>query len=157
MPKQTGKVAQKSLKPKPGLVKSCGLFWLREEVDWKPGNGNKKAFHLMGRIGANRPGIRIADFRRQQGIYILYAPHGPYYVGLTVAQGLGKRLRDHTEDAHKDKWDRFSWFGLRNVGPGLLLKHLETHLPVARAWVGLQQPSGHPCEAVGPSAISKGV
>jgi hypothetical protein len=27
--------------------------------------------------------------------------------------GLGKRLKDHTEDEHAGKWDRFSWFGFR--------------------------------------------
>jgi hypothetical protein len=40
---------------------------------------------LLGRQGVNLPGLRLADFRFQQGIY------------------------------HADKWDRFSWFGFRSV------------------------------------------
>lgn len=57
----------------------------------------------------------MCDFRTQRGIYVLYDDHGPYYVGLAREQDLGKRLRDHTADHHRDCWDRFSWFGFRKV------------------------------------------
>lgn len=73
------------------------------------------AFRLLGRRGQNLPGLRLADFRYQQGIYILYGNHGPHYVGLTKKQGLGKRLKDHLTDQHAGSWDRFSWFGFRRV------------------------------------------
>ena len=66
---------------------------------------------MLGRRGKNRPNLLLADFRHQQGIYILYGNLGPYYVGLTRRQGLGKRLKDHLNDQHHGKWDRFSWFG----------------------------------------------
>jgi hypothetical protein len=36
-------------------------------------------------------------------------------VGLTRQQTLGKRLRDHLQNRHKGKWDRFSWFGFKQV------------------------------------------
>ena len=98
-------------------ILNYGLFWRRNEVDWNPGKG--KDFELLGRIGVNRPNIQIADFRLQQGIYILYNSYGPYYVGLANAggerRGLGDRLREHTTDAHKYNWDRFSWFGFKRV------------------------------------------
>ncbi len=97
------------------IIKNYGLFWRTDEVDWYPGRGAN--FQLIGRIGVNRPTIRLADFRHQQGIYILYGNHGPYYVGLTKKQGLGKRLKDHLDDKHFDKWDRFSWFGFQHVVP----------------------------------------
>jgi hypothetical protein len=71
----------------------------------------KGGFRLLGRRGANLPGLRVADFRYQQGIYVLYGNYGPHYVGLTRKQGSGKRLKDHLTDQHQDKWDRFSWFG----------------------------------------------
>ncbi len=100
------------------FIKSFGLFWRRDEVDWEPGKGARGAFRLLGRRGSNRPGLRLADFRHQTGIYILYGNHGPYYVGLTKKQGLGKRLKDHTRDGHKEQWDRFSWFGFRAVLSG---------------------------------------
>ena len=95
-------------------IQNYGLFWRRDEVDWTPGKG--KTFELLGLIGLNRPVIQIADFKYQQGIYILYGPYGPYYVGLANSdRGLGKRLEEHTKDEHRDKWDRFSWFGLKKV------------------------------------------
>lgn len=97
------------------FIKNYGLFWRCDEVDWKPGSGVKGAFRLLGRRGKNRPNIRLADFRRQKGIYILYGNHGPHYVGLTKEMGLGRRLSDHLNDRHSEEWDRFSWFGFREV------------------------------------------
>jgi len=97
------------------LIKSYGLFWSANEIDWFPGNGTKGAFRLLGRRGVKTANLELADFRDQQGIYILYGNFGPYYVGLTRKQGLGKRLQDHLGDQHADKWDRFSWFGFRDL------------------------------------------
>ena len=95
------------------LIKSFGLFWEVDEIDWYPGSGNRDCFRLLGRKGANRPGIRVANFINQRGVYILYNNYGPYYVGLTCERGLGLRLRDHLEDRHAGMWTRFSWFGFR--------------------------------------------
>jgi len=92
-------------------VTSYGLFWRASEIDWHPGQGSKDAFRLLGRIGAQHGTIKVADFRHQQGIYILFDDYGPCYVGLTKRQGLGKRLKDHCSDHLKGKWERFSWFG----------------------------------------------
>ncbi len=100
------------------FIKNFGLFWRADEVEWNPGQGTKGVFRLLGRQGTYLPGLRGADFRHQQGIYILYGNHGPYYVGLTKKQGLGKRLGDHRIDHHADQWDRFSWFGFRKVLEG---------------------------------------
>jgi hypothetical protein len=97
------------------FIKSFGLFWRVDEVEWNPGPGARGVFRLLGRQGSNLPGLRLADFRNQQGIYILYNNHGAYYTGLTKRQGLGKRLKDHLNDYHADQWDRFSWFGFREV------------------------------------------
>lgn len=97
------------------LVREYGLFWRADEIDWTPGRGTRKRFRLLGRCGANRPRLRVSDFRYQQGIYILYGNYGPHYVGLTRKQGLGKRLKDHLADDHAGYWDRFSWFGFCRV------------------------------------------
>ncbi len=97
-------------------VTSYGLFWRENEIEWAPGKGNRKTFRLLGRLGANRGTLQMADFRHQQGIYILYDEYGPSYVGLTRGQGLGKRLKDHRADHLAKKWDRFSWFGFRELG-----------------------------------------
>lgn len=98
------------------LVTSFGLFWRADEIEWFPGEGIRNEFRLLGRIGKNRPSLRVAEFRRQQGIYILFDQYGPAYVGLAKGDRLGARLRDHHADHLKGKWDRFSWFGFNLVG-----------------------------------------
>ena len=91
------------------------MFWDRTEVEWSPGSGNRKVFRLLGRVGENSQRLEVADFRDQRGIYVLYDDHGPVYVGLTVNQGLGARLRAHDRSYSAQEWDRFSWFGFRSV------------------------------------------
>ena len=98
-------------------IKNFGLFWRADEVDWYPGGGVKGAFRLLGRQGKYLPGLRLADFRYQQGIYILYGNYGPYYTGITK-QGFGRRLQDHLGDDKAEQWDRFSWFGFQQVKIG---------------------------------------
>jgi len=100
------------------IIRAYGLFWRNEEIDWRPGQGNKAQFRLLGRRGSNSPGLKVADFREQRGIYILYGNYGPHYVGLTRKQNIGKRLRDHLLGEHEGLWDRFSWFGFREVLTG---------------------------------------
>jgi hypothetical protein len=100
------------------FIKSYGLFWRRDEVNWNPGKGARGAFRLLGRRGINLPKRRVANFLDQVGIYILYGNYGPYYVGLTIEKGLGSRLKDHCSNQHGDNWDRFSWFGFRKVQLG---------------------------------------
>ena len=97
-------------------ITSFGLFWQRDDIAWEPGSGNRDSFRLLGRLGSNRPSIQIADFRHQQGIYVLFDNYGPSYVGLTRRQGLGKRLKDHTTDHLQNDWQRFSWFGFNEIG-----------------------------------------
>jgi len=99
-------------------VKCFGLFWRRDEIDWNPGGGAKGGFRLLGHRYENKPVLRVADFCDQLGIYILYGNTGPYYVGLTKTGKLGGRLKNHTEDEHKEKWVQFSWFGFRRVLTG---------------------------------------
>jgi hypothetical protein len=100
------------------LIKAYGLFWRADEIDWAPGRGNRGEFRLLGRVGRNTGTLRVADFRDQRGLYILYGNYGPYYVGLVRNQSLGKRLKDHRNDHHRGQWDRFSWFGFRSVLDG---------------------------------------
>jgi hypothetical protein len=93
------------------------MFWLKEDVRWAPGSGTRNAYRLLGRVGENRGTLRVADFRDQRGIYVLYDDWGPAYVGLARKQAIGNRLRDHTRrhDPMFERWDRFSWFGFRGV------------------------------------------
>lgn len=94
------------------LIKAYGLFWRADEIEWNPGSGNSDGFHLYGRVGKNRPTVRMADFRKQRGLYVLYDEYGPMYVGLTRRADLGARLKTHWKVDHlQGRWDRFSWFG----------------------------------------------
>jgi len=95
------------------LIRAYGLFWSADEVEWFPGAGNKGRYMLLGRQGKLRPKLRLVDFRMQSGLYILYGDYGPYYVGK--ADRLGRRLKQHLNDRHAGKWNRFSWFGFRGV------------------------------------------
>ncbi|KRE92929.1 hypothetical protein ASG76_15895 [Nocardioides sp. Soil774] len=107
------------------LVGAYGLFWERELVDWNPGPG--KQWQMLGAIGSNRGTLKVCDFRKARGIYMLLNDYGPTYVGLARGkQGFGQRLRVHTlpqtkqpkELRHAPKdWTRFSWFAFDDVTP----------------------------------------
>jgi hypothetical protein len=96
-------------------IYAFGLFWHTDEIDWFPGRGKRHAFRLLGRRGKYSKALRMADFRDQLGLYILYGNYGPHYAGLTQRQTFGKRLKAHMLDEHGGKWDRFSWFGFKQV------------------------------------------
>jgi hypothetical protein len=95
------------------LIRAYGLFWNADEVEWFPGQGNRRRYMLLGHQGERRPKLQVADFRMQSGLYILYGDYGPYYVGK--ADRLGRRLKQHLNDRHAGRWNRFSWFGFRPV------------------------------------------
>lgn len=91
-------------------ITSYGLFWRADEIDWEP--DSKRT--LLGRKG--KRSLQICDFDQQEAVYILYNDYGPFYVGLTEKRGLGRRLRSHYHLNHrKGKWDRFSWFGFKDI------------------------------------------
>ena len=93
-------------------VSAYGLFWERDKVCWNPGKGKSLQYELPGTAdGADSP----VDFGGQAGVYILYNGPIPVYVGRTTKDHLFQRLRDHTTDKHKSRWNRFSWFGFRAV------------------------------------------
>ena len=54
----------------------------------------------------------------------MYDNHGLYYVGLTDFSLRG-RIQKHTQDRHKDKWERFSWYQIPKL---TLTKDIETIL-----------------------------
>ena len=98
-----------------GLFHAYGQFWHRDQVTWNPGKGARGGFMLLGRKGERKSSLRLADFRHQNGIYILYGNHGLHYVGLTRNGGLGRRLKAHLTDKHRNEWQRFSWFSFGQV------------------------------------------
>ena len=92
-------------------IENFGRFWRREKVYW--GRGKNKG-HLKGQL--KRSKSVVVDFRDQIGIYVLFdAARRPLYIGQA---GMGNarlfdRLKQHRSDHLGDRWQYFSWFGLR--------------------------------------------
>jgi hypothetical protein len=109
------------------LIRSVGLFWHADRVYWGAGS---QAGKLWGVPRTNVTADPI-DFRDQRGIYVLYAGYEMVYVGQTGSQGLLTRLKQHRHDDLFERWDRFSWFGLRWVRQDLELSSMTTarHVP----------------------------
>jgi hypothetical protein len=97
------------------MIETYGLHWRIERVDWgKPGVGNSGT--LLGAATRSQKAKPI-DFRKQRGIYALYADYELVYVGQTGASNdrLFKRLKHHRNDHLSERWNRFSWFGTQWV------------------------------------------
>jgi hypothetical protein len=103
------------------LIKNYGHLWERKFINWgRPGVKG----HLCGYESARS---QLVDFRSQIGIYALFdANRTATYVGQA---GEGKanlfdRLKIHETDHLWNRWDYFSWFGIRRVnGNRTLSKH----------------------------------
>ena len=55
----------------------------------------------------------------QKGIYVLYSKGKPYYVGR-AGSGVYNRVMNHLRDRHKDKWDHFQMFSIKNKYKGVV-------------------------------------
>ena len=66
------------------------------------------------------PGSR----KKGSGIYALYNPYGLYYIGLSNSS-IRSRIRSHTKDRHRGKWNKFSWYQIPRVDH---VKDIETTL-----------------------------
>ena len=97
------------------LVGAYGLFWDRWLVNWNPRQGN--TWQLLGRRNTNAPALRVCDFRRARGVYVLYDDYGAKYTGIARGTGgIGQRLRrHHNHEPHDVAWTRFSWFAFDDV------------------------------------------
>ncbi len=108
------------------LIRNYGLFWKTEDVFWGvPRNPGA----LFGVPSAKKKG-RPVNFRDQRGVYVLYASYDLVYVGQNNGQELITRLIQHQKDDLAERWDRFSWFGLRAVktGGGLAKYNQDVHV-----------------------------
>lgn len=88
-----------------GALQAFGMFWQRDQVIW---SGRPK---IMGRQGL---GATTVNFSEQVGVYLLHDRERVIYVGR-ASDTLFARLKFHTTDRLGGRWDRFSWFGLRDV------------------------------------------
>lgn len=107
------------------MFRSYGLFWRADRVFWgwqgKPGHLKGQEIHKgTKQTKTTYPQI---DFQHQIGIYALYYDFELVYVGQAGTKKendskgttLFGRLKAHRDDHLSERWDRFSWFGLRDV------------------------------------------
>ena len=103
------------------MFRSYGLFWRADRVFWGAGKGSAKGQLLGQEVGSKDKDP--VDFRDQIGIYALHDNFELVYIGQVGAKQekdkkgatLLTRLRAHRVDRLSERWDRFSWFGLRDV------------------------------------------
>lgn len=93
------------------MIMTYGLLWQRKYVHLGAGSNKGTLFGRHRSFG-------VVDFREQIGIYVLYdKDFVPVYVGQ-AGNGqatLFSRLKTHTRDQVWNRWEYFSWFGLRRV------------------------------------------
>jgi hypothetical protein len=106
------------------MLTSYGLFWHKDNVIWSGAKGKKS--RLLGKPLSPKHAHWV-DVGNQAGIYLLYQDYELVYVGQTgrngagaplgaTSRGLLHRLRAHTRStAIGERWNRFSWFGLRAI------------------------------------------
>lgn len=87
------------------LITAYGRFWSR---------------HLFMENNARLFGSSVkdanaerADFTELPGIYLLHKGYQVVYIGQ--AKNLGKRIKDHTLDDKRNRWDNFSWFSIEDL------------------------------------------
>ena len=69
---------------------------------------------------------------KEQGIYALYKENNLYYVGKSV--DLQRRLKQHLKDRHQNKWNKFSFFVVKD----------KRHIPDLEALlIRINEPKGN--------------
>lgn len=96
------------------LIGAYGMLWDRDAVNWNPGSG-PQAWQMLGYVNKIHPALRVCDFRRARGFYILFDEFRATYAGLARGKGgIGARLREH-HNRNEKRWSRFCWFSLDGV------------------------------------------
>ena len=89
------------------IIKSYGEFWRADLIEWE---GKKEI------IGWATNKSRKANFWDMLGIYALYSNYKLIYIGQSSKQSIGVRLKGHyLKYELKNRWDTFSWYGIRDV------------------------------------------
>lgn len=110
------------------MIYNYGLLWRRDLIFWGKGGKGDNPAHLKGmktRSKKQMPSLsrKTVDFRCQIGVYVLYYDFELVYVGQVGAKAekgeegtnFYTRLNQHKADFLADRWNRFSWFGIRKV------------------------------------------
>ena len=78
-------------------------------------------------MGRQAAGSSPVDFSGQHGVYLLHKDRAVIYVGRTT-DSLRGRLDNHNKDKKAPRWNRFSWFGFRNVSDDNKLEDLPSEI-----------------------------
>lgn len=106
------------------MFRSYGLFWRADRVfwGWQGKQGHLKGQEIHKDTRQTKTTSPDRDFKDQIGIYALYYDFELVYIGQVGAstkddrgRTLLGRLKAHRDDHLSERWDRFSWFGLRDV------------------------------------------
>lgn len=121
--------------PKPNLSDGAGIWGCVVKANQKRSRSRRRSNKgaLIKGMSTRLPIELLGDLsfkdglqqimRGYAGVYALYRGSDLYYVGL--ANNLYDRLRAHTKNKHRRKWDRFAIF---RVGRVRYLKDMETLL-----------------------------
>lgn len=103
------------------MIQNFGILWQRK---WLHVGSSSSRGTLLGKAR----GRGAIDFREQIGIYVLYDKDMlPVYVGQ-AGNGNAKlfhRLKSHQRDHLSNRWEYFSWFGLRRINTNGSLSEID--------------------------------
>ena len=114
------------------LIAAMGYMWKRSEVDWIT-QPDLWGVEETSRTRANHVPI---NFSLQSGVYVLYKDAKITYIGQSI--NIGARLTNHTKDKHSQRWNRFSWFGLKPFDSDLKLIDPPDHYSMRAILDGLE-------------------
>ena len=106
------------------IIKNYGFLWERRFI-YRGTGGDGNAGHLEGEAR----GKPNADFREQIGVYVLYDRNQSIvYVGQAGNGNatLFSRLKTHMTGALWNRWEYFTWIGLRDVNANGSLSNQQT-------------------------------
>lgn len=83
-----------------------GMYWDRNLIAWETDS------QLLGSQYYNSQPI---NFTNQKGVYVLYHDRDLIYIGQAFDRSIFTRLREHTQQRLRSRWNRFSWFGIYDL------------------------------------------
>ena len=109
-------------------VCAFGLHWEKDKVSWGKGE-------ILGRQRGTSVHVNFAD---QNGVYLLHKGDSVVYVGRAFPGTLHSRLNEHRRSRRANRWNRFSWFGFREVSDDGALEGLSGQIDPYRLIVILE-------------------
>jgi hypothetical protein len=126
MPSISKKPLEDNSNEVPILIRAYGEYWRTDYVNWE-----KAKPVINGTRNRSGQGNAI-DIYQQRGVYVLYKDYVPVYVGKADNEPLGSRLRKQWGSLRRgNRWDTFSWFGIRTIFDQKVQGEMEGGEPVS--------------------------